>query len=81
MRVHVLASAVGQTLRCCVLSQAAFCAGPLVQALLHCGAHNYVEFQMLQSKCDLMHSAASQYLMCYRPAAAVALQQNEASVF
>lgn len=35
----------------CACAQAAHCAGSLVQALLEFGAHNYVEFQAVQSKC------------------------------
>lgn len=39
-------------LRCCSgVLQVAFCAGPLVQTLLRSGAHNYVEFKLLQGRC------------------------------
>ena len=33
--------------------QAVLCAGPLVKALLASGAHNYVEFRALSSRCAL----------------------------
>lgn len=35
----------------CLVPQAALCAGPLVKALLASGAHNYVEFKALSSRC------------------------------
>lgn len=36
---------------CCIVLQVAFCGGPLVQTLLRSGAHNYVDFKLLQGRC------------------------------